>query len=172
MQHEMPQTKSEVLDRIRTAHAALEQMIGQMSDEQLTTPTADVGWSIKDHLAHITAWEQVLLRAHIGGSSYAEALAQDEPLPENTTVDDVNDWLYQQNKNIALASVRDAFAQSYQQVLAAIGQMSEAELLTGYSNVRTEAAMIEVIADNTWQHYDEHATTIQQLTAKGNKQQR
>ena len=34
----------------------------------------EAGWSAKDHVAHITAWETFLLRHHLGGEDAASAL--------------------------------------------------------------------------------------------------
>jgi hypothetical protein len=170
MTTQTPQTKTEVLDLIRSSHDALEQAIARMSDGQISAPTADGGWSVKDLMAHITAWERILLRSHIEGRPYAQAVANDGPLPQFTTVDEINDWLYQQSKATPLADVRENFQSTYQQVLTAIQQMTEADLLAGQSRVRPHVSMLEAIAGNTWEHYDEHAATIRRLAAEGNEQ--
>ena len=172
MTTQTPQTKAEVLELIRNAHDELEQAIGPMTDEQISAPTGDSVWSIKDHLAHITAWERVLLRSHIEGQPYAQAVEGNEPLPQFNTVDEINDWFYQQSKDKSLADVRANFQNMYQDVIATIEQVSETELLEGKSKVRPEDSLLEVIAANTWEHYEEHTATIRRLVAEGNRQQR
>ncbi len=122
-------------------------------------------------MAHITAWERVLLRSHIEGRPYAQAVEGDEPMPQLNSVDEINDWFYNQSKDTPLADVLINFDSMYQQVLTAIQQMTGADLLEGQSRARPEVSMLEVVAGNTWEHYDEHAATIQRLVAEGNKQQ-
>lgn len=164
MDTQTPHTKADLLDRVRRAHAALEQIISGLSDAQLANLTTDGGWSIKDHLAHIVDWEQILLRAHIGGETYNRAA----DMPDNVlvnTVDELNDWLTRRSRSRAAAEVRGAFAQSYQQVLAALEALSEADLFAQMSRVREGHPLLRAIADNTWEHYDEHATTLQQIVA-------
>lgn len=172
MTTQTPQTKTEVLELIRSAHDELEQAVGRLTDEQISAPTGDGVWSVKDHLAHITAWERVLLRSHIEGQPYAQAVEGDEPLPDVKTVDEINDWFYQQSKDKSVAEVRANFQRMYQDVIFTIQQVSETELLEGHSKVRPEASILEVIASNTWEHYAEHTATIRQLVAEGNRQQR
>ncbi len=170
MTTQTPQTKADVLDLVRSTHAVLEQAIGQLTDEQINTLTADNGWSVKDIMAHITAWERVLLRSHIEGRPYEQAVEGNESLPPLNTVDEINDWFYQQRKATPLTDVRATFQKVYQDTLAALEQMSESELLEGRSKVRPEASMLQVVAENTWEHYAEHTAMIRRL-ATDNKQQ-
>jgi hypothetical protein len=170
MTMQSPQTKSDMIELIRRSHNALVQAIKEVPDEQLTA--AESGWSVKDIMAHITAWERVLLRSHIEGRPYEQAVEGGEPLPQLDNVDEINDWFYHQSAATPLEDVRMDFDSMYQRVLTAIQQMTEADLLRGQSRVRPEASMLEAIAGNTWEHYDEHAATIRQLSAAGSEPQR
>lgn len=172
MQPAQPQTKAEVLELVRNAHDELEQVVRQLTDEQIDAPTGDDAWSIKDIMAHITAWERVLLRSHIEGKPYAQAVEGDEPLPDVKTVDEINDWFYQQSRDKSVPEVRAHFEHMYQDLIVTIEQMSQAELLEGKSKVRPDASLLEAIAGNTWEHYAEHTAIIRRLVAEGNRQQR
>ena len=68
-----PTSKAELLGRIRREHAALEQTIARLSDDQMLA-AAEHDWTVKDLLAHITAWEQVTLLVHLANQPFHEAI--------------------------------------------------------------------------------------------------
>jgi hypothetical protein len=54
----------------RASHAALQSEIAQLSVEQLLTPGVIDEWTLKDALAHISAWERLFIgwiEAMMGG---------------------------------------------------------------------------------------------------------
>ncbi|MEK7693088.1 MAG: ClbS/DfsB family four-helix bundle protein, partial [Chloroflexota bacterium] len=55
-------TKAELLDAIRRDRATLDALVTSLSEAQMIAPELDAGWSVKDVLAHITAWEQLCLK--------------------------------------------------------------------------------------------------------------
>jgi hypothetical protein len=54
-----PATLLDVLDRIRVGWAALAETFAGLDEQQLTAPGPE-GWSVKDHLVHLSAWERAL----------------------------------------------------------------------------------------------------------------
>jgi uncharacterized damage-inducible protein DinB len=50
--------RDELLTHYREANASLLEAIDGLTDEQLSEPTLD-GWAVKDHLAHIAAWDDL-----------------------------------------------------------------------------------------------------------------
>ena len=56
-----PTSKIELIATARTCHAALDAFLAAQPQRVLTRPNPDTGWSIKDILAHLTAWEQMCL---------------------------------------------------------------------------------------------------------------
>src|SRR5258708_36653619 len=52
-----PRTVAEVLKRVQIDWAALEYAVASLSPAQLVAPGPE-GWSVKDHLMHIGAWEK------------------------------------------------------------------------------------------------------------------
>jgi len=163
---ELPPTakdKAELLERIRREHAALEQTLGRLSEAQMTAPL-EGGWSVKDHLAHITAWEHILLVSHIGGRPFHEAAQMDIASAEAASTDDVNDHLHRRDQDRSLAEVLGAFRRSYRRVLEAIERMDETDL---FNNRSTDSGpLIDYVAGNTYEHYMEHLATIRMPAEK------
>jgi uncharacterized protein (TIGR03083 family) len=56
-------TRAEILAALEREHQALEDVLAGLAPEQLTTPIRDDGWTIKDILAHIAAWESEMVTA-------------------------------------------------------------------------------------------------------------
>src|SRR6266545_4811251 len=164
-----PKDKAELLERAGREYAALEQTIGQLSEAQMTTPL-DGSWSAKDILAHIAAWQQILLGFHIGGRPFHEAARGIAANYETDDIDTINEALYQRDKNRPLSEVLDAFRRSHQETMTTIEGLSEADLFRAYTPPGRDPSdggqLINWIAGDTYEHYEEHRATIQRLTAQ------
>ena len=57
---EEPTTKSQILTAIQAERLALETLLAKIPPAQMTLPDLHEGWSVKDILAHITAWEELM----------------------------------------------------------------------------------------------------------------
>jgi hypothetical protein len=166
----IPQNKAELMARIKQAWVTLEQTVGQLSNDQLTGPRDDSGWSVKDHLAHVTAWEQSLL-ALLEVRNRDAAVGLDVAHDEGMDVDDVNAIIFQRNRDRSLRDVLAALRQSHAQVLAALARLTDADLFKPYSHYQPDdqplnaTPVIGWIIGNTYEHYLEHDTWIRVLTA-------
>jgi uncharacterized damage-inducible protein DinB len=49
--------RAELLEKVRGGHEKLTAALAGVSDDEATRPSLNQDWSIKDALAHITAWE-------------------------------------------------------------------------------------------------------------------
>lgn len=162
-----PRDRAELLERIRSSRAALEATISPLSEAQLTSPGPGGGWSVRDHLAHIAAWERFLL-ALIHGTPRNEAMDMDEASYKAADTDGINEWVYRRNRDRPLPEVLDGFYNSHQQVMAALDGMAEADLLelAPYAHDPDDPTD-EWVACNTYEHYMEHQVWIQALLDQG-----
>ncbi|HNP86424.1 MAG TPA: ClbS/DfsB family four-helix bundle protein, partial [Kouleothrix sp.] len=92
-----PGTKAELLERIRSSYAALNALVLQLSTAQLTQPI-DTTWSVKDMLAHITAWEQIMLHFHIGKRPFEQVTQLGNIGYTALNVDELNEALFQRDQ--------------------------------------------------------------------------
>jgi hypothetical protein len=162
-----PQTKSELLARMAEAGAALEQTLSQLSEAQLTSVDTQSGWAIKDHLAHLAAWE-IGIAALLQRQPRWEAMGLDEATVASHETDDLNDIVYRQNKDRSLAEVRAYFHDAHQQMLAALDRLSDEDLLKTYSHYQPDEPgddsgdpILNWIMGNTYEHYAEHQAWIE-----------
>jgi len=161
-----PATMVQLRERIGSSYAALEHIIGQLSYEQLAA-SIDGSWSAKDLLAHIAAWQQVMLQFHIGRKPFEEVTRLSNVPYGPTPVDQINEAFYARDKNLALADVLQAFRGGHQQLMATLGSMSEADLFKPYTPAGrgpdSTGQLIDWIIGDSYDHYDEHRATMQRL---------
>ena len=56
-----PTTKNQILEAAQTERAALEELLATLTFEQMTQPNVIGEWAIKDVLAHLIEWEQMVV---------------------------------------------------------------------------------------------------------------
>jgi hypothetical protein len=159
-----PTNKAELLERIHSSYAALEQTIGQLKLEQMTTPI-DGSWSAKDVLAHIAAWQQVMLQFHVGRQPFEQVTGLPDVPYGSTPVDQINEAFYARDKDLPLAAVLQTFRDGHQQLLATLDTISEADLLEHYTPPGRPSGgpLIDWVGGDSYDHYEEHRETLQRL---------
>ena len=143
--------KVELLDRIRTTHARLEQVLAALSPAQLEMESMVGDWSAKATLGHITWWEQVPL--HALRSEPDEDLLRGE----EWTTDRANAVLFARTHSRALDDVLAAFHASFTELFQEL-QALPAERLEEAGPYG--GSLLELIAGNTYAHYDEHTNLL------------
>ncbi|MCH7812342.1 MAG: ClbS/DfsB family four-helix bundle protein [Chloroflexi bacterium] len=164
-----PRDKADLLGRIERARASLDDVIGGLDEAQLVASGPDGGWSVKDHLAHLAAWEVGIAALLQHRPRYA-AMQLDEKAYLITDEDGLNAIIYQQNQGRSFGAVRAAFGEAQRELLAALGGLNDADLLKTYSHYQRDEAgedsgapIVGWIAGNTYEHYDEHRGWIEAL---------
>ena len=99
-----PATLEELLERIDREWERLGSLLARMTPAQLETPL-ESGWSPKDHVAHVTAWEQFLTGHALNGipAHVAMGLTVEEFEPWN--VDRYNALFQQRSARMTLDEV-------------------------------------------------------------------
>ena len=164
--------KADLLERIQRSRLALDATLDRLSEAQLTAPGPDGGWSVKDHLAHITAWEQGIVALLHRRPRWA-AMGLDEAAIRGADEDAINAVLYEQAKDRPLDDVLAAFHDSYRQILVTVDGLSDADLFRTYSHYAPDEPgedsgdpIIGWIIGNTYEHYDEHHRWIKALVER------
>ncbi len=127
-----PQTKAELQEGLDRSWSALQTTIGRFTLEQLTGPADAGGWTVKDHLAHVTAWERsmVYLLRH---QPRHEGLGVPEMVYLTGDDDAINAVIHEQTKDQSLASVLTELAATHDDLLALLRKLPENELRQTYS---------------------------------------
>lgn len=150
----MHTVKDELLSRIEMTKADWNSLLSALSVEQFERLT--VGhWKVKDILAHLTWHEREivqLLRSRVLKGSELWNL----PLEQR------NEVIYEENKDRPLEDLLREAEQVYRELWELLQNISDEELQNPatIANLPTEWQPLEIIAQNTWQHYEEHTRDV------------
>ena len=158
--------KTKLLNEMRDGYAAFENLLAPLSETQVTTAGVNGEWSIKDILAHLAAWQKRTL------NRLDAAVRNEKPSIPGLTSDEemhrLNDQFYQENKARPLTDVLTDFRTTYSQILDVIQAAPEEVLIDPQRFTWLDgAALWELVAGNTYEHYQEHTESIQQWLSKG-----
>lgn len=161
-----PTSKNELLRRIRERHAEMEELLGSLSPAQLTAPELDAGWSVKDSLAHLAAWENLavewvnLYRRGETPKYWAEGFVVGDGNSEEL-MHRFNAHLFEQNQDRALDDVLEHYRTAYSRVVEMIESLDAGEIFdANYFPARKGRPLITLLAGDSYEHYDEHLISI------------
>ena len=140
--------------------------LSSLSEEQLTRPTDAAGWTAKDHVIHIAAWEKAAL-ALIEGKSKREALDISEEIWALDEDDPINAVLQERYQAMPLDEVMQTLRQNHERILAKIKSMTDADLMLPFKHYQphssSERPMIDYVQWDTEKHYIDHLPWIQAI---------
>lgn len=157
--------KEELIAAIKTERARLEADLAKFSDVQKAKALLENGWSVKDLMAHIASWERVAF-------DILQPARDAEPLKEYIaqvfeSIDNFNAKTYEQNKDKPLNEIEGEFNNAYQNFFALVESLDEAFIASNLPFEGTEEITIEsIISSNTYQHYQEHAETLENYSTE------
>lgn len=161
---ELPRSREELLREIREERAAFEAILAQVPEQRLLQPLLDGGWSVKDVLAHIAAWEELMV-AWVEATLRGET--PDRPVRGDNWVDKLNTSLYEKNKPMTLADVQWQFTTSYERAYETAMRLSSAELFESERFAwRAGSPLAVLVAANTCWHYREHREQLERFLAQ------
>jgi uncharacterized protein (TIGR03083 family) len=144
-------TKLELVDQIRSERQRLEAQLAALTPARMLQPGACGAWSVRDVLAHISAWERRMLAwntSHLRG--------EPPEVPQPWDIERMNAEAHARTKDRPLAEVLEEFRQSYQAALAQTESLSEALLLRVAADTWPLGPLWTGVAANMNWHYKEH----------------
>lgn len=160
----MPTTRrEELIAVIENAQLDIEGLIEQVGEARLAEPGVTGEWSVKDILAHMTAWEERIV-------AWAEALLQGtrpKPAPwsRDWSEEQVNAAIFESNRDRPLADVLRRWRQTHQGVIAGIGALSEDVLFHQKVEWLGGGSFADAVPGNSYEHYRTHASEIRKWLA-------
>lgn len=151
-------TKEQLLEQIEQEWQMLADLIEPLDAEVMAEPVLANGWSVKDTLAHIMSWEQLL----IGwlGDSLAGATPE-RPFTSDDWVDRVNERVHSDHLHVPLDEVRDAFTTSHEEVVERVATLTADDLFDPERFPWLQGTPLwRMVAQNTCWHYREHRELI------------
>ncbi len=163
-----PRNLGELLERVEKAWTTLDRTVKTLSDEQLEQSDGGT-WKIKDHIAHVAAWEQRIVGVLNGRPSH-EAIGIDPSVWNEEGTDSVNEAIYQAHKDRPTAQVLEEFRTTHQSLVDTLHGLDDKALQRSYNSFgvddlgeRSNAPILREIVSDTYEHYLEHEEMIQSV---------
>jgi hypothetical protein len=156
-------TKDELIKQIETEWENLQAALDGLTEEQMHQPGVVGEWSVKDILAHITAWQTRLITTLFK--------AENGFTPDTTdggqTVDQLNEEFYREMKARSFDRVWDDLDSSYHQILSRLESWKDKDLFDPKRFKWMKGKpFAEYIAGDSYEHYAEHAVQIREWRKK------
>lgn len=161
--------KDDLLAAIEAGWDALQAYLATLTYEQVTLPTDDAGWTVKDHVAHLAAWEDTL-NALLARTPRWEALGVAYDLWATNDWDGINAIVQQRYREISLGELRAWFFGVHERLIAQLRALSDAELQRPYRDYQPNSTLDVPISHwfqiDTYEHYAEHSAWIAAIAEK------
>jgi hypothetical protein len=145
----------------RKDRAEYERLLAEVDEEQMLEPGLPGAWSVKDVIAHVNWYEQemvVLLETRVfAGSELWELPADDRNIP-----------IHEQNKDLPLGEVLLESNRVFERLWELVGQLTDEDLMQAshFDEMPGDWEPWQVIASNTYEHYQEHNLDIRAWLAE------
>ena len=145
----------------------LNALIHLLGDEGLLL-TGDDGWAVKDHLAHVAAWEASLVGL-LDGSDRAVAMGITASDDDDT--DSINAAIWSLHHGGTPAQAVEYFRETHADLMRLLEKLTDADLQLPYNHYQPDQPRdpsdnrpaLDWVAGNTWEHYTEHLDWINQV---------
>jgi hypothetical protein len=149
--------KTECLNLIATGWQTLNTTLDHLSDAQKLDPRLESGWSVKDTIAHLMAWESELLRWLTRGN---QGLDPEVPKFTDDYIHDFNARIFAENRNRSLIELQAAYRRTHDAVMGAVGALPDNLADARLKVWRNGEIPWNLIEGNTYGHYPEHIDMI------------
>lgn len=161
-------TKSELLAKMQDGWNNFSAYVKSLSADQLTNPKDAVGWTVRDHLVHLAAWEDGI-SALLDKQSQRDYMQVDEATWKTGDFDKINAVIQRHYKDVSLESVLKMLEAAHQRLLGKVQSMSDADLQLPYKHFaphsQRENPIIGWIQGNSYDHYAERRPWIEAIVA-------
>jgi hypothetical protein len=152
--------KEHILTALREQFHRWEDLLANLSEEQIMAPHFDLNWSIKDVMAHLWAWQQISI-------ARMEAGAQDrEPEFPKWIVDTVENWeenadqvnavIFEQQHGKPWSEIQENWRNGFLRFLELGNKISERDLLDGNRYTWLKGYNLAAILIASYDHHQEH----------------
>lgn len=124
-----PASKDALLKAMESERQQLIALLKTLDDDQMTQPGVCESWSVKDILAHLYEWQQMVLGWYHAGKS-GEDVKTPAPDLKWSETPILNQRIYERYRDLPLHDIQARFAASYDETLATITSIPDEALVT------------------------------------------
>lgn len=141
-------TTTAALDRMDEGWNAFHDRVSSIPTERLANRIADDSWTLKQMLAHITAWHDLAVER------LGKFASSGEPAEFEEHEDVVNARAARAAEGRTVGEILLAMADSYRRLRREVGNLSDEQLAAH------EGWASDMVGVNTWGHYEDHLADL------------
>jgi hypothetical protein len=139
--------------------------VDSLPEDAWSRPTDAAGWTVKDHVAHVTAWDDSLVRLLVSGTPRPESLGI-SAAAWSGGYGPVNEEIRQHTLHDSVESVRSARDRTWREVQALFARFSDDDLRQPATRFGLEGdrdSLFDKLIDDLGVHYEQHLGYIQAI---------
>lgn len=152
-------TKTELLDTMRVGRERWDTVLTEVGG-RLSDPGVEGGWSVKEIVAHVAAWEEAaVLRLEAAARGETPA----HPIYDNhaQSIDERNAQIDAQFRDLAAPEVLNRDRQLYARLVSAVQALPEDALTDPHRFAWSNGEpLLAFVAGDSYEHYQEHGDAI------------
>jgi hypothetical protein len=137
-----------------------EELLSGISTEQITAPDRIANMSIKDIIAHLTAWQQItvarLEAAQKNRKPRYLGWPPDLDIESDDDLDQINAWIYTMYQERPWSAILKEWQERYLHVLILAQLISEENLLSAGKYAWLKEYPLSAVLLGTYEHHEEH----------------
>ncbi|MEP6985606.1 MAG: ClbS/DfsB family four-helix bundle protein [Chloroflexota bacterium] len=162
-----PLSKAELLDKLQTGWESVNNFLAPLTDTQLLLLTDAGGWTVKDHVIHVAAWEDGLT-ALLDKQDRRTHMDIDEATWSSGD-DPINAVIQKRYKDLSWAGVQQKRQEIHHKLLKQIDAMNDETLQGAYgaynTNSKSSRSITEYVSGQTFDHYAVHIPWMAAIAA-------
>ena len=136
-----------------------EELLSSLTEAQITARKVPNGWSIKDEMAHLWAWQtRTIARLNAGlfnkEPEFPRWPANLDPNAED--VDQINAWIYETNRERSWRNVHQDWKKGFQRFVKLTEALPEKDLLDKDRYAWLGGKPLSFIIESSYNHHEEH----------------
>jgi hypothetical protein len=163
--------KFEVLEEMTNANEEMESYLATLTEAEMADPGPGGDWSVKDTLAHITAWMKLAagwLEKSLNGEAVVRYLPGYELIGEEevdeATMNRLNDHIFETHKTMPATAILAEYRQACEALTAVVATMTEENLMQpGRLDWYPDQPVWLNIAGNSFWHIRDHLAAFQEV---------
>jgi hypothetical protein len=167
-----PTSKTELLERMRAGREEWDALIAQIPDSVRTEPALAGGWSVKDLIAHVAAfenWTAAQVRAANEGRAPTDrelyGVEEITVDPKGWDLDRENAAIHARYKETPLSEVMTFSSQAFAGLVAAVEAVADEDFARAGAQAWTnETTLLEIIPGQCYAHYEQHADDLRSIS--------
>ena len=152
--------KDHILAALREQFERWEKLLATLTEDQITAPSFDLGWSIKDVISHLWGWQQISVARLEGGT-----LDREPEFPKwvmelhgvwEENANQTNARIYEINHEQPWSEIYQNWSDGFLRFLELGNKISEKDLLDGDRYSWLNGYSLALILVASYDHHQEH----------------